>query len=211
MPNCLAVIFIYLMATDNFTERAFDLITGIEAYNSPYAETVGDPAEIAEELTQAAALKTAAISAGLSLPTGVFSIFTILPELFMVYRIQGHLIKDIASLYGKEALVTKELLIYCMFKQTSLHLVERLLEDVGTKIIIRPTTIRFVESLLQKLGMNLSKKLIRTQLLKWLPLLGAALTGGLTYLDTKYVAATASGLFAKEILIESGEIKPNNE
>ena len=199
------------MATDNFTERAFDLITGIEAYNSPYAETVGDPAEIAEELTQAAALKTAAISAGLSLPTGVFSIFTILPELFMVYRIQGHLIKDIASLYGKEALVTKELLIYCMFKQTSLHLVERLLEDVGTKIIIRPTTIRFVESLLQKLGMNLSKKLIRTQLLKWLPLLGAALTGGLTYLDTKYVAATASGLFAKEILIESGEIKPNNE
>jgi hypothetical protein len=199
------------MGNDNFTERAFDLITGIEAYNSPYAETIGDPAEIAEELTQAAAIKTAAISAGLSLPTGVFSIFTILPELFMVYRIQGHLIKDIASLYGKEALVTKELLIYCMFKQTSLHLVERLLEDVGTKIIIRPTTIRFVESLLQKLGMNLSKKLIRTQLLKWLPLLGAALTGGLTYIDTKYVAATASGLFAKEILIETGEIKQNNE
>ena len=199
------------MAKDNFTERAFDLITGIEAYNSPYAETVGDPAEIAEELTLAAALKTAGISAGLSLPTGLFSIFTILPELFMVYRIQGHLIKDIASLYGKEALVNKELLIYCMFKQTSLHLVERLLEDVGTKIIIRPTTIRFIESLLEKLGMNLSKKLIRTQLLKWLPLLGAALTGGLTYLDTKYVAATASGIFAKDILIESGEITQANE
>lgn len=195
------------MATDNFTQRAFDLITGIEAYSSPYAETVGDPTEIAKELAQSAAIKTAAISAGLSLPTGVFSIFTILPELFMVYRIQGHLIKDIASLYGKEALVTKELLIYCMFKQTSLHLVERLLEDAGTKIFIRPATIRFVESLLEKLGMNLSKKLIRTQLLKWLPLLGAALTGGLTYLDTKYVAATASGLFAKEILIDSGEIK----
>ena len=199
------------MAKDNFTERAFDLITGIEAYNSPYAETVGDPAEIAEELTQSAALKTAGISAGLSLPTGLFSIFTILPELFMVYRIQGHLIKDIASLYGKEALVNKELLIYCMFKQTGLHLVERLLEDVGTKIIIRPTTIRFIESLLEKLGMNLSKKLIRTQLLKWLPLLGAALTGGLTYLDTKYVAATASGIFAKDILIESGEITQANE
>lgn len=73
------------------------------------------------------------------------------------------------------------------------------------------TTIRFIESLLEKLGMNLSKKLIRTQLLKWLPLLGAALTGGLTYLDTKYVAATASGIFAKDILIESGEITQANE
>jgi len=31
--------------------------------------------------------------------------------------------------------------------------------------------------------------------------------GGLTYLDTKYVAATAIGLFAKDILIESGELK----
>ncbi len=195
------------MATDNFTEHVFDLITGIEAYTSPYAETVGDPTEISEELTQAAALKTAGISAGLSLPTGIFSIFTILPELFMVYSIQGHLVKDIASLYGKEALVTKELLIYCMFKQTSLHLVERLLEDVGAKIIIRPTTIRFIESILQKIGLNLSKKLIRTQMLKWLPLLGAVLTGGLTYLDTKYVAATATGLFAKDIIIESGEIK----
>ena len=194
------------MATDSFTERVFDLITGIEAYHSPYAETVGDPLEIAEELTKSAALKTAGISAGLSLPTGLFSIFTILPELFMVYRIQGHLIKDIASLYGKEALVSKGLLIYCMFKQTSLHLVERLLEDVGTMIIIRPTTIRFVESILQKIGLNLSKKLIRSQLLKWLPLLGAALTGGLTYLDTKYVSATAVGIFGKDILVESGEI-----
>ncbi|MBP7283719.1 MAG: hypothetical protein KBA66_19180 [Leptospiraceae bacterium] len=195
------------MATETFTEHVFDLITGIEGYQSPYAETIGDPAIIAEELTQSAALKTAGISAGLSLPTGVFSIFTILPELFMVYRIQGHLIKDIASLYGKEALVTKELLIYCMFKQTSLHLVERLLEDVGTKIIIRPTTIRFIESILQKIGLNLSKNLIRKQMLKWLPLLGAALTGGFTYLDTKYIAATATGLFAKDILVESGEIK----
>lgn len=195
------------MAKDNFTERAFDLITGIEAYQSPYAETIGDPEEIAKELTLSAAIKTAGISAGLSLPVGILSIFTILPELFMIYRIQGHLVKDIASLYGKEALVTKELLIYCMFKQTSLHLVERLLEDAGTKVIIRPTTIRFVESLLEKIGIHLSKNLIRKQLLKWLPLLGAALTGGLTFLDTQYVAATASGLFAKEIVVETGEIK----
>jgi hypothetical protein len=195
------------MAYDSFTERAFDLITGIVAYQSPYAETVGDPSEIARELAQTAAIKTAGISTGLSLPVGFISLLTILPELFMVYRIQGHLIKDIASLYGKESLVTKELLIYCMFKQTGLRLVERLLVDVGTKIIIRPTTIRFVESLLEKIGTHLSKKLIRNQFLKWLPLLGAVITGSLTYLDTKYIAATANGLFAKDILFESGEIK----
>ena len=48
-------------------------------------------------------------------------------------------------------------------------------------------------------------------MLKWLPLLGAVLTGGLTYLDTKYVAATATGLFAKDIIIESGEINTCNK
>ena len=191
------------MANDKFTQKAFELITGLETYQSPYAETISSPEELVSSLTETAAIKTASISAGLSLPGGFFSLITILPELFIVYRIQGHLIKDIASVYGKEAYVTKELLIYCMFKQTSLHLVERIIEDLGTKIIIRPTTLKVMESLLQKIGIHLSKSFIKSKLLKWLPLLGAVLTGGLTYLDTKYVASTAVGMFSKEIEIHN--------
>jgi hypothetical protein len=189
--------------SDRFTDRLFEFLTGIEAYESPYAETVSSPEDMIENLTNSAALKTASLSAALSLPVGIFSIVTILPELFLIYRIQGQLIKDIASLYGKEAFVTKELLIYCMFKQTSLHLVERIIEDIGTKIIIRPSTLKFLESLLQKIGIQVSKKIFKGSVLKFLPVFGAILTGGLTYLDTKYISSTAVGMFSKDMQIAS--------
>jgi hypothetical protein len=186
---------------ETFSERAFELFTGLETYQSPYAESISNPEELVKNLTETAAIKAAGLSAGLSLPGGFVSLFTILPELFLVYRIQGQLVKDIASLYGKESYVNRELLVYCMFKQTGIQFLERMVEDIGTKIIIRPSTIKFLESLLEKIGIQVSKRLLKKNLLKWLPIIGAVLTGGLTYFDTKYVASTAVGMFSKKIEI----------
>ncbi len=188
---------------ETFSERAFQLFTGLESYQSPYAESISNPEELVKDLTESAALKAAGISAGLSLPGGFVSLITILPELFLVYRIQGQLVKDIASLYGKETFVNRELLIYCMFKQTGIQFMERLVEDIGTKIIIRPSTLKFLENVLQKIGIQISKRLMKNSLLKWLPIVGAVLTGGLTYLDTKYVSSTAVGMFSKKIEMQN--------
>ncbi|MCE9501260.1 MAG: hypothetical protein K8R21_12305 [Leptospira sp.] len=110
---------------DIFSKNYVTMIVGLDDYHSPYAKTVGDPSEIIESLIQSAALKSAAVSATLSLPPGPFGWISVIPELFLIYRIQGHLIKDVATLYGKEVKLTKELLLYCMFKHGGSHIFRR--------------------------------------------------------------------------------------
>ncbi|MBE7412783.1 MAG: EcsC family protein [Leptospiraceae bacterium] len=185
---------------DSISKYLITLFSGIDNYNSPYAKTVNDPSEIVDSLIQSASLKSAAISASLSLPPGPFGWISVLPELLIIFRIQGHLIKDIAALYGKEVKVNRELLLYCMFKHGSAHIFRRMVEETSARIIIRPTTIQFFEKIIKLIGMQISKKMLKGNLLRWVPLIGATLTGGFAYLDTRTVGKTTKELFAKEIL-----------
>ena len=186
---------------DIFSRNYVTLISGLEDYRSPYAKTVGDPSEIIESLIQSAALKSAAVSATLSLPPGPFGWLTVIPELFFIYRIQGHLIKDVATLYGRDAKLTKELMLYCMFKHGGSHLFRRVVEEASARVIIRPSTIGFFEMILTKIGIRVSKKFIQGGLIRWIPLIGAALTGSFAYLDTRNVGKTANEMLAKEIIV----------
>ncbi|MCC6276000.1 MAG: EcsC family protein [Leptospiraceae bacterium] len=186
---------------DAFSENLVTLISGVENYQSPYAKTVNDPSDIVDSLVQSASLKSAAISATLSLPPGPFGWISVLPELFLIFRIQGHMIKDIAALYGKDVKLTRELLLYCMFKHGSAHVFRRMIEETSARIIIRPTTLQLFEKLVKLVGMKISRKILKGNLLRWVPLIGATITGGFAYLDTRTVGKTAKELFAKDLFI----------
>ncbi|EKJ86577.1 hypothetical protein CLV96_2452 [Leptospira meyeri] len=188
--------------SEGFLDGLIELFAGLEDYRSPYAPTIQPPDDLIRELVQNASFKSGLISATCSLPPGPLGILSILPELLFVYRIQGHLILDIAALYGKEVQVTKELLLYCLFKHGGAHVFRKIIEESSLKILIRPTTVRVFQTLLEKLGLLISKSIIRKQFARWIPIGGAVVTGTFAYYDTKRVGQTAMDLFSKEIHAE---------
>ncbi|MCZ8343160.1 MAG: EcsC family protein [Leptospira sp.] len=183
----------------SFLEGLIDLFSGLEEYRSPYAPTVQPPTEVVDQLIQNASFKTGLVSATCSLPPGPLGILTILPELLFIYRIQGQLVKDIAAIYGKEVQVTRELLLYCMFKHGGAQVFRKMIEETSLKILIRPTTVRTFQTILERLGLIISRSILRKQFSRWIPLAGAVFTGTFAYYDTKRVGKTAMVLFSKEI------------
>lgn len=188
--------------SEGFLEGLIELFAGLEDYRSPYAPTIQPPDNLIQELVQNASFKSGLVSATCSLPPGPLGILSILPELLFLYRIQGHLILDIAALYGKEVQVTKELLLYCLFKHGGAHVFRKIIEESSLKILIRPTTVKVFQTMLEKLGLMISKSLIRKQFARWIPIGGAVVTGTFAYYDTKRVGKTAMELFSKEIHAE---------
>ncbi|EMY71792.1 hypothetical protein [Leptospira vanthielii] len=191
--------------SEGFLEGLVELFAGLEDYRSPYAPTIQPPDHLIQELVQNASFKSGLVSATCSLPPGPLGILSILPELLFMYRIQGHLILDIAALYGKEVQVTKELLLYCLFKHGGAHVFRKIIEESSLKILIRPTTVKVFQTMLEKLGLLISKSIIRKQFARWIPIGGAVVTGTFAYYDTKRVGQTAKDLFSKEI--HAGEIR----
>lgn len=188
--------------SEGFLDGLVELFAGLEDYRSPYAPTIQPPDNLIQELVQNASFKSGLVSATCSLPPGPLGILSILPELLFVYRIQGHLILDIAALYGKEVQVTKELLLYCLFKHGGAQVFRKIIEESSLKILIRPTTVRVFQTMLEKLGLMISKSILRKQFARWIPIGGAVVTGTFAYYDTKRVGKTAMDLFSKEIHAE---------
>lgn len=126
---------------------------------------------------------------------------TVAPEIFLVLRIQGKLVKDIAALYGKESQVTSELMAYCLFKDKT-SFFRNLLKEVGARILVRPATWK----LLSQGILGVAKALSSSKMPKvkkknfWLPILGSAVSGGLSYSETRKIASRAQSVFSKEII-----------
>src|SRR5215831_15052235 len=59
------------------------------------------PDEAARKLIRAAAREAAAISTSLALPPGPAGLLTIIPDLYLVWKVQAQLVADIAALYGR--------------------------------------------------------------------------------------------------------------
>ncbi|MDF3820700.1 hypothetical protein P3G55_12355 [Leptospira sp. 96542] len=185
--------------TSGFLEGLIELFAGLDDYRSPYAPTIQPPGDLIRELTKNASYKSGLVSATCSLPPGPLGILSILPELLFIYKIQGQLVKDIAALHGKEIHVTRELLLYCLFKHGGAQVFRKIIEETSLKVLIRPTTVRVFQSALERIGVFISKSIIQKQFVRWVPLGGAVVTGTFAYFDTKRVGKTAEELFSKEI------------
>ncbi len=104
---------------------------------------------------------------------------------------------DIAGLYGKEAELTREHMLYCLFRHTAAHAVRDLLVRVGDRLMIRRATLRMLQTVAQKVGVRVTQRAIGKGVSRWLPVVGAVGVGAYAYFDTVQVASTAIELFEK--------------
>lgn len=90
-------------------------------------------------------------------------------------------------------------MIYCLFKHGGAAVVKDLIVRVGQRYVIRRATLRFIQQVLQKIGVRVTQRVIGKSISRWIPLLGALGVGAYAYYDTTQVAATAIELFSKDL------------
>ena len=151
-----------------------------------------------------AALKASIVSGSLALPPGPAGIVTILPDLVTVWKVQAQMVADIAGAFGKEASLTREQMLYCLFRHAAAQAVRDLVARVGERVLVKRVTLRALQGAARRVGVRVTQRLIAKSVARWLPIVGALGVGAYAYYDTAQVAATAIELFEREIEIENG-------
>jgi len=160
-----------------------------------------NPAERARSIANSAAARAAVTAGSLALPPGPLGWLTILPELLMVWRIQAQMVADIAGIYGRQAALTREQMIYCLFRHLAAQAVRDLVVRVGERFLVQQVSIRVLQSIAEKVGVRITQQAIGKGVSRWVPVIGALGVGAYAYYDTGQVARTAIELFRHEVEI----------
>jgi hypothetical protein len=161
-----------------------------------------EPTRRASELAKNAAIKAAAVSGSFSLPFGPMGLATVIPDLLAVWRIQQQLVADIAATYGKSAVLTKETMVFCLFKHGGAALMQRFFTRSGQDVVVQRIANRTLQQLLEKIAIRVTQRLAAKSVSRWLPILGALGAGAYAYYDTTHVATNAIELFSKGVRID---------
>lgn len=164
-----------------------------------------DPARRARKIARSAARKASLLSGSLALPPGLLGWLTVLPEIYGVWKVQAQMISDIAAVYGKRSTLRREHLVYCLFKHVAAQLLRDVVVRVGERVIVQQTSVKIFQTLVQKLGVQLTTTVISKSASRFIPVLGAAGVGAYAYFDTLQVARTAVELFESDLVFDIPE------
>lgn len=160
-----------------------------------------DPSRRARAIARSASRKAAVTAGSLALPPGPLGWLTVLPELIAVWKLQTQMVADIAGIYGNKAELTREQMIYCLFRHTAAQAVRDLVVRVGERYLVRHLSGRAFQAAARKIGVTITQQAIGKGVSRWLPVIGAMGVGAYAYYDTRQVARTAIELFEREIEI----------
>ena len=167
------------------------------------------PEARARMLANAAALQASALAGTLALPPGPTGLVTILPELLGVWRIQAQMVADIAGAFGKAGALSREQMLYCLFKHSAAQAVRDLVMRVGERYLIRHVGVRVIQRVAAAVGIKITHRAIARTVARWLPVVGAVGVAGYAYYDTSQVATTAIAFFERDIEVEESTVEPN--
>ena len=167
----------------------FELITDIpESLHSPTENSD----EKIKKLIRQAAVKASLVSATLSVPAGVTGVLTSIPDIAAIWRIQAQLVSDIAATYGKFAMLSREAMVWCLFRHSAAQLVRDIAVRTGSRIVVQKVSFAVLETLLKKIGLKVSTKFLGRAALRAIPAIGALGNGAYSFYDTTEVGKTAA-------------------
>ena len=190
-----------------FNSIVFNLITDIpDSLLCPN----NDPDKRAEVLIKQAALKAATVSTSLSIPAGFTGVLTSIPDIAAVWRIQAQLVSDIACTYGKFAMLSREAMVWCLFRHSAASLLRDVAVRTGSRIVVQKLSLTALQKLLQKIGVKISANFLGRIALRAIPAIGAVGNGAYTYFDTTEVGKTAMAYFKALEGVEKPELVENS-
>ena len=157
------------------------------------------PSERARRIAQKAALRASTISGALALPPGPAGLITIVPDLVAVWRVQAQMVADIAGAFGKSTSLSREQMLYCLFKHSAAQAVRDLVVRGGERYLVRRASLRVVQGTAAKIGAKVTQRAIAKSVSRWLPIVGVVGVAGYAYYDTAQVGATTIDFFEKDI------------
>jgi hypothetical protein len=156
-----------------------------------------EPLRMSRELAHRAARKAAVASGSLALPPGALGWLTIVPELVTVWRIQAQMVADIAGAHGTEAELTREHMLYCLFRHTAAQAVRDLAVRMGQRVLVQQVSVNALQTVARQVGVRLTRHSIGRGVARFVPIAGAIGVGAYAYYDTLQVAFTASRVFQR--------------
>jgi hypothetical protein len=162
----------------------------------PHSRThrVSDAARQAERLAREAAQKAAVLSGSLALPPGPLGMLTVLPDLFLIWKVQRQMVADIFALHGRAAELTRTHMLYCLFRHMASHVLRDVVVRAGQRAVVAQLSAGALASLLRNVGVSVTQRIAGTAASRWVPFAGAAAVGAYAYWDTLQVAKTARRL-----------------
>ena len=189
-----------------FNSVVFNLITDIpDSLLCPNR----DPDARADILFKQAALKAAAVSTSLSIPAGFTGVLTSIPDIAAVWRIQAQLVSDIACTYGKFSMLSREAMVWCLFRHSAASLLRDVAVRTGSRIVVQKLSLAALQKLLQRIGVKISTNFLGRIALRAIPAIGAVGNGAYTYFDTNEVGKTAKSYFKALEGVEKPELVEN--
>lgn len=183
--------------SDPLTQAIVDLVLAVPDSREQRAQR--HPEQRARSLSRAAARQASLLAGAMALPPGFLGWLTVLPELVGVWKLQAQMVSDIAAVYGRDATLSREQMMYCLFKQVSAQLFRDVVVRVGERYVVRATSLGFIQAAARTVGIKLSKTLISKSASRFVPVVGAVGVAAYAYFDTLQVAKTAMTLFSQEV------------
>ena len=121
-----------------------------------------------------------------------------LPELVAVWKLQSQMVADIASTHGTDSELTREQMLYCLFRHTAAQAVRDLVVRMGQRLLVQEVSVQVLQSVARRIGIRLTQHAIGKGVARWIPVAGAIGVGAYAYYDTLQVAFTAIQLFQQE-------------
>ena len=180
-------------AENPITEAILSLVARVPETDEP---AQARPQARAQAIARAAARRASVVASSMALPPGLLGWLTLLPELLAVWRLQAQMVSDIAGVYGKSATLTREQMLYCLFKHLGAQLFRDVVVRTGERLLVRSASAGALQALIRQLGIKVGQGLLGKGASRLLPLVGAVGVGAYAYFDTRQVATTAMELFA---------------
>jgi len=163
---------------------------------SPRTHAVTDPDRQAELVARRAAKHAALLSGSLALPPGPLGMLTVLPDIYLIWKTQRQMVADIFALYGRTAELTRVHMLYCLFRHAASQVLRDVVVRAGQRMVVQQLSGGALRTIVNKVGINMTQRVVGTAASRWVPLAGAAAVGAYAYWDTLQVAKTARKLLA---------------
>ena len=163
---------------------------------------MSDPNSRSRAIAGKAAIKAAGVAGTLALPPGPMGLVTIIPDLIAIWKIQNQMVVDIAAVFGKEATLTQEQMLYCLFKHSAGQVVRDVVVRAGQRVVVKGISTKVVQKALKEIGVRLAHRTTSKAVARWMPIVGAVGVGAYAYYDTAQVGKSCMELFSKDIVIE---------
>src|ERR1035437_4953221 len=184
---------------DRVSDAIMNLISAVPSSSETNSATPGDRVKL---LARNAARTSAGISGGSAMAPGPLGMLTMLPDIVGVWRVQAQMVADIAAVYGKTATLTRQHMVFCLFRHSAAQLLRDVIVREGERYLVLPLTLRMMRSLVSKIGIKVGERTSGKAIARYAPVVGAVGVGAYAYYDTKKVAQTAIELFSSEVVLQ---------